>query len=353
MTRSAPSAATQAAAVAAIRTSAASKTSRRPKARGLSGAVAKKRAKPTTPSWSKSAPIELKTGAVMDDVIAVVVSAGHAHWQNNVQAAVSGLPEGLHQVRVSLRRLRSALAAFKDFVPAPQRAALNQEAKWLLSQLGPVRDLDVFVQDLAAPLSGRLADDADLVQLMRAARAAQAKAHANAAKALQSPRARRFATRLETWVSGRGWRSGDSEHNGETTPAGDFARRFLNRRLRKMRDKYDHVEKLSVEERHDLRIAVKKLRYAIEFFHDLLPAKRVQRLSGVLRDMQDNLGHLNDIEVAERTVGALVNGAASGLARRQISAGGNAVRAWHKTAANDAAPELHKLWRKLKKASSF
>ena len=298
-------------------------------------------------------PIALKEGAMMDDVIAVVVSACRAHWQKNVAAAISGLPEGLHQVRVSLRRLRSALAAFKDFIPPAQRTQLNQEAKWLLSQLGPARDLDVFVQDLAAPLSGRLADDTDLVQLMRAAGEAHGKAHGKAAKALQSARARRLSMRLETWVGGRGWRTGDAEHNGKTTPADDFARRFLNRCLRKMREKYNDVEKLSVDERHELRIAVKKVRYAIEFFHDLLPAKRVHRLSGILKDLQDNLGHLNDIEVAERTIGALVNGAGSGVARRQISAGGNTVGAWHKKAANDAEPELFKLWRKLKKAPSL
>lgn len=309
----------------------------------------------TPPAWSKSTPVSLKDNASVDDVIAVVVSACRDHWRKNLAAAVDGRnPEGLHQVRVSLRRLRSALSAFKTFIPVQQRDALRTEAKWLLTELGTARDLDVFVQELAKPLAERLSEDAGLAQLMRAARLAQNKAHSAAGKALQSARARRFAARLDAWVSGRGWRTGDDEtENSKTTVAADFARRFLNRRLRKIRDTYADVESLSVDARHELRIAVKKTRYAIEFFHTLLPGKRAVRLNGVLKDLQDNLGHLNDLDVAERTVGVLVNEASSGVERRQIAAGGNAIGAWHKHAAADAEPDTVKLWRKLKKASAF
>ncbi len=315
----------------------------------------KKARKPAVkPTWSKSVPVTLKPNSNMDDVIHVVVAACRNHWQKNIAAAIDGThPEGLHQVRVALRRLRSALSAFKDLIPDAQRIALNQEAKWLLSELGAVRDLDVFVQELAAPLSGHLSGNADLVQVMRTARLAQSKAHARAARALQGTRAKRFVARLEAWVNGRGWRSGDAKHDGKVTPAADFAQRFLNRKLRKIRTTYDDVEALSIPDRHELRIAVKKIRYAIEFFHTLLPAKRVARLNGILKALQDSLGHLNDLDVAERTVGTLVNVADSGLSRRQIAAGGKAIGAWHKKAAAEAEPETFKLWRKLKKAPSF
>ena len=62
--------------------------------------------------------------------MAVVMTACHVHWQINLAAAVDGRqPEGTHQVRVALRRLRSALSVFKKYIPAAQRAALNAEAK--------------------------------------------------------------------------------------------------------------------------------------------------------------------------------------------------------------------------------
>jgi len=306
------------------------------------------------PSWTKSKAIALKPGSTVDDALAVVVGACLNHWKKNLAAAVDGrAPEGLHQVRVSLRRLRSALTAFKTFIPPAQREALNTEAKWLLSELGAVRDLDVFVRELAGPLAGRLSDNPDLVQLMRSARAAQGKAQTTAARALESVRAKRFTARMEAWRDGHGWSNGDAKRDARQTDAADFAKRLINRRVDNILTAYHDIEALKADARHELRIAVKKTRYAIEFFHDLLPAKRAQRLGSILKMLQDSLGHLNDLEVAERTVTSLINAADSGLVRRQVVAGGNAVGAYHKGAAADAEPETFKLWRKLKKAPSL
>lgn len=313
-------------------------------------------AKPLAPpGWSKSAPIELKSGAKVDDAIYAVLTASRDHWLANVAAAIDGRdPEGLHQVRVGLRRLRSALTAFKKFLPAEQRSALIEEAKWLLTQLGPARDFDVLISDLSAPLADRLSVDAELAQLMRAARLECTRAQTAAAKALRSARAARFAGRLDAWLDGRGWRTGGTTtHDGRMVSAEEFAHRFLNRRLRNIRADYGNVDALTTEERHDLRIAVKKTRYGIEFFQALLPNKRAARLNGVLKALQDNLGHLNDIDVADRTVTALVNSAENAVARRQIAAGGSVVRRWHNAAAAKAEPETIKLWRKLKKAPLF
>ena len=215
--------------------------------------------------------------------------------------------------------------------------------------------MDVFILSLAAPLAARVSEDAGLAQLIRAARQAQTKAHATAAKALRSPRATRFSARLETWISGRGWRAEDIEttHDPRKVRADAFAQRHVNRRMRNIRADYNDVEALSVAQRHELRIAVKKTRYGLEFFQAALPAKRVRQLAGTLKHLQDNLGHLNDIDVAERTVTALVNTGATGTERRQIAAGGATVSAWHKDAATAAEPELLKLWRKMKKVPAL
>jgi triphosphatase len=324
--------------------------------RAGSPSVRKAAKAPKSPTWSKSAPVILNANATVDSAIFVIISACRDHWQKNMAAAVTAeLPEGLHQVRVGLRRLRSALTAFKKYIPEAQRTWLNTEAKWLLTQLGPARDLDVFIQDLAEPFAERVSEDAELAQLMRVARAAQASAHQAAARTLKGTRALRFAGRLETWLTGHGWRTGgeDKKHNSRAISAVDFSRRFLNRRLHNLRTDYNDVKTLTVEERHEMRIAVKKIRYGVEFFQALLPAKRAQRLNGILKDLQDNLGHLNDIDVAKRTVDALVNDATSGIERRQIASGGSAISEWHEDAAAKAAPKTIKLWRKLKKVPAF
>ncbi|MBY0512115.1 MAG: CHAD domain-containing protein [Rhodospirillaceae bacterium] len=324
--------------------------------RAASARSLKKTVPPQTarlPAWTKAHPIALKPEMPLDDAMAVVLAACQAHWQVNMAAAVDGRqPEGTHQVRVALRRLRSALSVFKKHIPAAQRTALNTEAKWLLGQLGPARDLDVFIQNLTAPLASKVSEDAELAQLIRAARRAQNKAHAEAAKALRSARATRFNARLEAWIGGHGWRTEKTEKSDAITVQA-FARRFVNRRMRNIQADYNDIESLSVAERHELRIAVKKVRYGLEFFQAVLPAKRGRLLASTLKHLQDTLGHLNDIDVAERTVSALVNAGTTGTERRQVAAGGTVVSAWHKQAAKDAEPETVKLWRKMKKVPAF
>ena len=79
----------------------------------------------------------------------------------------------------------------------------------------------------------------------------------------------------------------------------------------------------------------------------------MRQLASSLKQIQGNLGYLNDIDLAERTVSALVNAGATGTERRQIAAGGSIVSAWHKDAAAAAEPEMLKLWRKMKKVPAF
>lgn len=295
----------------------------------------------------KAAPVSIKAKSSIDHAIAKVVASCLAHWQANLSAAVDGRdPEGIHQVRVGLRRFRSALSLFKDFMPPSQRGALNQEAKWLANQLGPVRDLDVFLADLASRVDEH--DDDSLAALIRATAAARSKAQATAISALNGPRMRRFAARLETWMNGRGWQGDD----GDAQDLPDFARETLNKRLRKIKETAAKAEHLTVAQRHELRIAVKKIRYSLEFLAAVLPAKKAARTGGVLKSLQDSLGHLNDLDVAERTI-ALVAASASPAARRQMKKAGDALKASHRKAAAKSEPETERLCRKLVKLPAF
>lgn len=285
----------------------------------------------------------------MDDALAVIVAACRDHWQNNLAPALEGHnPEGIHQVRVGLRRMRSALTLFKTHIPATQRSWLNTETKWLANQLGAVRDMDVFLNDLVAPVAKDAPNHRGLAQLVSAVHSARDNAQAAAVAALRGPRARRLSARLEAWVDGRGWLTGGRDM--PATDAARFAREVLGKRLRKVRATAAEAEKLTTAERHDLRIAVKKLRYGLEFMNTLLPAKRTGRLNTVLRHLQDSLGHLNDLDVAERTLAAVMNAVPGRTVRgREIKKAGAAVIAWHKEAADKAEPETYRLCHKLAK----
>jgi triphosphatase len=299
------------------------------------------------PRWSKAAPVTFKAKSSLDDAIAAVVKSCRDHWQANLPAALDGRdPEGVHQVRVGLRRFRSALSLFRKYVPENQRDWLNQEAKWLAGQLGPVRDFDVFLTDLDNRLE-KGADDGGAA-LASAVRKAHAKAKTAAASALRGARLRRFTARLETWLDGRGWYADDAEIPDVST----FAREALNKRMRKIRDVAARADELTVPERHELRIAVKKLRYGLEFLSGVLPEKRAQRTSAVLKRLQDSLGHLNDLDVAERTI-AIAGAAATPAERRLIKKAGDALKSAHRKAAAKAEPETERLCHKLVKLPAF
>jgi triphosphatase len=302
-------------------------------------------ARPRAPRWVKAAPVSFKAKSTLDDAIAAVIKSCRDHWQINLPAALDGRnPEGVHQVRVGLRRFRSALSLFRKFVPDNQRDWLNQEARWLAGQLGPVRDFDVFLSDLEQ----RGAEDDDSVAaLTEAARNAHAKARTTAVSALRGARMRRFAARVETWLDGRGWYA-DTEIPNVST----FARESFNKRMRKIREVAARADELSVPERHELRIAVKKVRYGLEFLASVLPGKRAQRTNAVLKRLQDSLGHLNDLDVAERTI-ALVASGATPSERRRMKKAGDALKADHRKAATKAEPETERLCHKLVKLPAF
>jgi triphosphatase len=302
-------------------------------------------ARPRAPRWVKAGPVNFKAKSSLDDAIAAVIKSCRDHWQVNRPAALDGRhPEGVHQVRVGLRRFRSALSLFRKFVPEGQREWLNQEAKWLAGQLGPVRDLDVFLADLER----RAEDGEDFAALTQAVRSAHAKVRAAAASALRGTRMRRFAARVETWLEGRGWYADGADHPDVSI----FARETLNKRMRKIREVAARAEELSVPERHELRIAVKKARYGIEFLSSVLPTKRMQRTSAVLKRLQDSLGHLNDLDVAERTI-AIASVGATPAERRRIKKAGDVLKAAYKKAAAKAEPETERLCSKLVKLPAF
>lgn len=111
------------------------------------------------------------------------------------------------------------------------------------------------------------------------------------------------------------------------------------------------ITKLPVAERHELRIAVKKARYGIEFFHALLPQKRAARWTAALKPVQDSLGHMNDLDVAERTIERLVG--PESTAGGKLAAAARSVRRLHKKAARDAEPEIRKQCRRLTRIALF
>ena len=209
---------------------------------------------------------------------------------------VSEEPEGAHQLRVGLRRLRTALKIFAPVMAPGAADPLGAEAQRLAAEVAGTRDMDVLIDELVAPLDG--GDDmAALVALLEKRRKA---ARVRLASVLADPSTGDFLIDLLAFTEARGWLSVDDigQSVGLAAPVAPFAERLIARLRRKVEKLGRDPEALSPEERHDLRKRFKRLRYAYDFFEPLMPKSARRKLLPRVKAAQDVLGVLNDIHMA-------------------------------------------------------
>jgi inorganic triphosphatase YgiF len=230
---------------------------------------------------------------------AIAMTCVH-HFAGNRKAVLAGRPEGIHQMRVGLRRLRAAISVFKEMLRGPETEQVKTELKWLTEELGPARDMDVMAKDAVAPLDETSPAPKALVALKADVLAKRDKGFARAKRAVTSERYRRVVLDTVLWINGGKWtQTGVALIVGRRKlPAPRFATQELDRRTAKVLKKLGKLNDLSPLKRHKLRIAVKKLRYATGYFEGLFGGERaIKAFSGVLEDLQSSLGQLNDIRV--------------------------------------------------------
>ncbi|MEM1315393.1 MAG: CHAD domain-containing protein, partial [Pseudomonadota bacterium] len=226
----------------------------------------------------------------------------------NMAACLAGeAPEGPHQLRVGLRRLRSALGLYREALAGPEAEALGEAAKDLAATAGALRDLDVQIEETLRPLASDPAnpDAAGFAALAAALEARREAARAALRRALLGPEARGLLLDLSAFAALRGWLR--PEDHGQTEvlarPARKTAAQALRRRGKKVRRAADGLEALDIEARHVLRKELKKLRYGVEFLAPAFPPERVKPFRKALKRLQDVFGSLNDAAAAEALFG--------------------------------------------------
>jgi triphosphatase len=307
------------------------------------------------PATHKALPVAAAEGASLEDLLAAVAESGLAQLVANEPAAALGIdPEGVHQMRVGARRLRSALAFFGPVLPERQRTWLREELRWLTGELGPVRDLDVFVTELLDPLVESDRPDGGLARLRVAAQEVRSEAQRRAVVALESPRWPRLVLETGAWIARRAWREQALDENSAKLflPAPLFVAPLLERRHKRARRLGRHLAEASTEERHRLRIRLKKLRYAAEFTACLHPGKQAERYARRLARLQDALGHLNDVANAERQLGAALTRLGEAPSLESVRAAGFAA-GWVAHSAHVELARLPKRWERFEAVGRF
>ena len=225
------------------------------------------------------------------------------HLQGNQDMVLHGEDiEGVHQMRVALRRLRSALNLFRQIASKQSYASIIEDIRWISEMLGHARDLDVFITQTLPPVLEQLNDHPSLIELNQKAEHARKRAYAEVRKALSSQRYHRLLLTLGDWLENERWH----DSNAVECSVFDVAKRMLAKRQKQLKQHGKLLMHAHPEERHTTRIAAKKLRYATEFFASLYSKKRLRDFLPALTKLQENLGVLNDITVTESLIRCLI-----------------------------------------------
>ncbi|MGH7096569.1 MAG: CHAD domain-containing protein [Stellaceae bacterium] len=270
-----------------------------------------------------------------------------AHFRQNEPAVLAGDPEGVHQMRVALRRLRAAVAALKGAMPVEDRRAVSGELAWLDALLAPVRNLDVVLLDLLPPVRRAFPGDPDLDHLAGALAWARRAAHDRLTAELRSAGHEPAMLALARRFAGCG-ASAPPEPDEPTI--GALLPALLDRRWRMVKRRSKGFRRQSPRARHRLRIAVKKLRYAIELFGGVLPGNAAGALLKTLRRVQDGLGYASDVRAARAVLRRLRGGAAP---QRRLARAGKRLFAWHQHALAKRERKLRRDLRRLRRTPRF
>jgi triphosphatase len=305
----------------------------------------------------KAGDVELGTHTSVGEAFADVLSHCLRHAIANEDAILRAQnPEGVHQMRVALRRLRSAISAFGKPLRTKEIARLRGEAKWLADVLGEARNYDVFLAETLSPLRTTRPTDENLELLERLLKAEREEAWRKTTAALTSTRYRLFMIDLGCAIACEAWRNDETDPEAAVILAStvqSHARRILNKRLAKASELGKRIKELEPTERHELRIQLKKLRYAGEFFESLFPAKTTSAYLKKVADLQQIFGDLNDAATSDEIIERTLASDHDPKDRVALAWAAGIVTGWHSVRVKEAWTHAQERWKALEKATPF
>jgi inorganic triphosphatase YgiF len=257
---------------------------------------------------SKAVAVTLKPEMSSSLAFQAIARACLRQLTHNVPVLRQGDPEGLHQARVAVRRLRAAMSLFGELLRDDGTQNVKNELKWLMGEFGPAREMDVLTKRLAKTSDTQFwspdGTPNELEALSKELDGKRRHAFQRAQAAVESIRfLRLLLIDLAAWIEAGDWLETDDPmiQAGRDRPIIKFATGELERRWKKILKRGRKLRELDPRRRHKLRIQVKKTRYAAEFFTGVFPSRKAKRrrktFLGLIEPLQDCLGDLNDIVV--------------------------------------------------------
>ena len=299
------------------------------------------------PAVRKPRKLRLDPSIALDEAFATILRSCLHHLLESLPAAEDGRnPEGVHQLRVSLRRLGSALNLMRSVGSLSNLDSLRSEARWLAQSLSAARDWDMFQREMLPTIAKACPSVAGFDALEQVTEKRRSAAYDKVRLALADRRCSGFVIGLGGWIEARGWRSDVApEDLGQLAePAVNFARRTLSDQHARLLKRGRHFKSLTAEELHRLRLAAKKLRYVADF---LLPLygdrKSAKRFSRKLANLQEELGFYNDTAITASLLEGL--GAESSDSHTAAAA----IVGWQAHASVGVKARLRNAWRDFTK----
>jgi inorganic triphosphatase YgiF len=263
-------------------------------------------------------------------------------WNRTV-ALETDIAEGVHQLRVGLTRLRAAHRALEPLLDTPAFHQLEDDAREIARAVGELRDADVLIEDIYAPVAGAVSDQQGFDALLRALQAHRAAKQESARQRLRSEQWSRLLLSLVLWPA---MLETDSSLQQSIE---DYAQKALKRRWKKVARCGRAIDRLEADEKHKMRRSLKKLRYMTEFFAPLFSSKEVKPFVKQLKTLQDVFGYVNDVGMAEqiRTI------AAEHAEGPDCAMAAGIVLGTHEEKAAEAWTHAQEEWRRLESRGRF
>jgi triphosphatase len=256
------------------------------------------------PTRVKALPVTLKRKMPASEAFQLIATSCLQHLMANEEIVRHAPePDAVHQMRVALRRLRAAITLFKTILSDDDRDNLRAELKWMADVLGEARDLDVYITKVLEPAQERHSNDNAYQRLLTDYRKQREDAYQTVQETIASPRFINGILQVAAWIQSGDWVGGKSKaaHKRRRQHVAVLAEKEIDRRWKKVIKRGKNLINLEAVERHQVRIEIKKLRYATEFFESLYKGggtkKQKKAALDTLEAMQEVLGDLNDIAV--------------------------------------------------------